>query len=102
VNRRGSVKIEKKSDLITLHLLTKQSLKDVSNNILYIHHLYPFFTISSKRLHPLYRIPLQQRPLNHVLYTQIPILETFFIFLHTYVPYSQIYCIYFSFAKPVI
>jgi hypothetical protein len=32
---------------------------------------YPYFTVSSKRFHHLYIIPLQQRPLNHVLYTQI-------------------------------
>jgi hypothetical protein len=57
----------------------------VSSNVLYIHPLYPSFTVSSKRFHTLYLLPLQQRPLNHVLYTQISILET-----------------YFSFAKPVI
>jgi hypothetical protein len=60
--------------------------KTVSSNVLYIHHLYPSFTISSKRFHPLYLLPLQQRPLNHVLYTQISILEIFFIFIFcTYV-----------------
>jgi hypothetical protein len=60
--------------------------KAVSSNVLYIHPLYPSFTVSSKRFHPLYLLPLQQRPLNHVLYTQISILETFFIFIFcTYV-----------------
>jgi hypothetical protein len=43
--------------------------------------LYPSFTVSSKRFYPLYLLPLPQRPLNHVLYTQISILETFFIFI---------------------
>jgi hypothetical protein len=57
----------------------------VSNNVLYIHPLYLSFTVSSKKIHPLYLISLQQRPLNHVLYTQIPILKTFFNF---------IFCIY--------
>jgi hypothetical protein len=48
--------------------------------------LYPFFTVSSKRFHPLYLLTLQQCSLNHVLYTQIPILETFLIFnFYTYV-----------------
>jgi hypothetical protein len=55
--------------------------KAVSNNILYIHLLYLSFTVSSKRFHPLYLISLQQRPLNHVLYTQILILKTFFNFI---------------------
>jgi hypothetical protein len=66
--------------------------------------LYPSFTVSSKRFYPLYLLPLQQRPLNHVLYTQISILGTFFIFifLHTYLSYFQMYCTYFNFAKPVI
>jgi hypothetical protein len=60
--------------------------KAVSSNVLYIHPLYPSFTVSSKRFHPLYLIPLQQRPLNLVLYTQINIFETFFIFIfYTYV-----------------
>jgi hypothetical protein len=64
---------------------SKQS-EAVSSNVLYIHPLYPYFTVSSKRFQPLYLIPLQQRPLNHVLYTQISILETFFIFVfYTYV-----------------
>jgi hypothetical protein len=58
--------------------------KAVSSNVLYIYPLYPSFTVSSKKFHPLYLLPLQQHPLNHVLYTQIPILETFFIFC-TYV-----------------
>jgi hypothetical protein len=58
----------------------KQYRKSVSSNILYIHPLYPSFTVYSKRFHPLYIIPLQQRPLNHVLYTQIHILETFLNF----------------------
>jgi hypothetical protein len=40
--------------------------------------------VSSKRFYPLYLLSLQQRPLNHVLYTQISILEIFFIFC-TYV-----------------
>jgi hypothetical protein len=58
----------------------------VFSNVLYIHPLYPSFTVSSKRFHPLYLLPLQQRPLNYVLYTQISILETFFIFIFcTYV-----------------
>jgi hypothetical protein len=61
-------------------------IKVVSSNVLYIHPLYLSFTVSSKRLHPLYLIPLQQRPLNHILYTQIPILETFlFLFFWTYI-----------------
>jgi hypothetical protein len=43
-------------------------------------HLYLSFTVSSKRFHHL------QRPLlNHVLYTQIDILETFFIFYFLYI-----------------
>jgi hypothetical protein len=32
--------------------------------------------------HAVYILPLQQRPLNHVLYTQISILEIFFYFLY--------------------
>jgi hypothetical protein len=60
--------------------------KVVSSNVLYIHPLYLSFTVSSKRFHPLYLISLQQRPLNHVLYTQIPILKTFLNFIfYTYV-----------------
>jgi hypothetical protein len=43
--------------------------------------LYPSFIITSKRLNPLYLLSLKQRPLNHVLYTQISILESFFIFI---------------------
>jgi hypothetical protein len=35
--------------------------------------------------HPLYLLALQQRLLNHILYTQIPILEIFFIFLFLYI-----------------
>jgi hypothetical protein len=54
--------------------------KAISSNVLYIHHLYLSFTVSSKTFYPLYLLPLQQRPLNHVLYTQITILKTFFIF----------------------
>jgi hypothetical protein len=78
--------------------------KAVTSNVLYIHPLYLSFTVFSKRLHHLYLLYLQQRPLNHVIYTQISILETFFIlfFVHTYLLYSQMYCTYFSFAKPVI
>jgi hypothetical protein len=78
--------------------------KTVSSNVLYIHPLYLSYIVSSKRFHSLYLISLQQRPLNHVLYTQIPILKTFFnfIFCNTYLPYSQMHCTYFSFAKPVI
>jgi hypothetical protein len=57
------------------------SAKAVSSNDLYIHSLYSFFTVFSKRLHPQYLLPLQQRPLYHVLYTQISILETFFILI---------------------
>jgi hypothetical protein len=55
-------------------------------------------------LHPLYLLALQQRLLNHILYTQIPILEIFlfFIFVYTYLSYSQMYCTYFSFAKPIV
>jgi hypothetical protein len=53
----------------------------VSSNVLYIHPLYPSFTVFFKRFHPLYILSLQQHTLNHVLYTQLPILETlFFIF----------------------
>jgi hypothetical protein len=76
----------------------------VSSNVLYIHPLYLSFTVSSKRFHHLYLLPLQQRSLNYVLYTQIPILETFLFlfFVHTYFSYSQMYCIYFSFANLVI
>jgi hypothetical protein len=55
------------------------------SNVLYIHPLYPSFTVYYKRFHPLYLLPLQQRPLNHVLYTQIRILETFFIFYFLYI-----------------
>jgi hypothetical protein len=62
------------------------STKAVSSNVLYIHPLYMSFTVFSKRFHHLYLISLQQGPLNHVLYTQIPILETFLIlFFCTYV-----------------
>jgi hypothetical protein len=56
-------------------------VKAISSNVLYIHPLYLSFTVSSKRSRPLYLLPLQQHPLNHVLYTQIHILETFFIFI---------------------
>jgi hypothetical protein len=42
--------------------------KTVSSNVLYIHPLYPSFTVYSKRFHLLYLLSLQQRPLNHVLY----------------------------------
>jgi hypothetical protein len=57
-----------------------------SNNVLYIYPLYLSFTASSKILHPLYLISLQQRSLNHVLYTQIPILQIFlFFYFFTYV-----------------
>jgi hypothetical protein len=52
----------------------------VSNNVLYIHPLYLSFTVSFKIFHPLYLLPLQQQSLNHVLYTQIPILEIFLKF----------------------
>jgi hypothetical protein len=48
--------------------------------VLYIRPLYPSFIVLSKRLHHLYLLSLEQRSLNHVLYTQITILETFFIF----------------------
>jgi hypothetical protein len=68
------------------HRLAHHPPKVVSSNVLYIHPLYPSFTVSSKRFHPLYLLYLQQRPLNHVLYTQISILEIFFIFIFcTYV-----------------
>jgi hypothetical protein len=40
----------------------------VSSNVLYIHPLYPSFTVFSKRFHLLYLLSLQQCPLNHVLY----------------------------------
>jgi hypothetical protein len=63
-------------------ILSVNPSKAVSSNVLYTHPLYPSFTVSSKRFHPLYLLTLQQRPLNHVLYTQISILETFFIFLY--------------------
>jgi hypothetical protein len=59
--------------------------KAVSSNVLYIHPLYLSFTVFSKRFHLLYLISLQQRPLNHVLYTQIPILKTFFLILFFYI-----------------
>jgi hypothetical protein len=75
--------------------------KAVSSNVLYIYSLYPYFTVFFKRFHPLYILSLQQHTLNHVLYTQIPILDIFY-FLHMYLSYSQMYCTYFSFAKPVI
>jgi hypothetical protein len=70
--------------------------KVVSSNILYIHPLYPSFTVSSKRFHPLYLLPLQQRPLNHVPYTQIPILETFlnFYFLYIRIYYTLKYIVH--------
>jgi hypothetical protein len=71
--------------------------KAVSSNVLYIHPLYPSFTVFSKRFHPLYLLPLQQYPLNYVLYTQIPILETFFIFIfytYVFVILSNILCIF--------
>jgi hypothetical protein len=47
--------------------------------------LYLSFTVSSKRFHHLYLLALQQRLLNHALYTQIHILETFFIFKFLYI-----------------
>jgi hypothetical protein len=56
-------------------------LDEVISQIKY--HLYFYDkTVSSSVLyiHPLYIIPLQQHSLNHVLYTQIHILETFFKF----------------------
>jgi hypothetical protein len=56
--------------------------KAVSSNVLYIHPLYLSFIVFSKRFHPLYLFPLQQRPLNYVIYTQILILEIFFYFLY--------------------
>jgi hypothetical protein len=62
-------------------IINKLFSKTVSSNVLYIHPLYPSFIVSSKRFYPLYLLHLQQRPLNYVLYTQIPILETFFIFI---------------------
>jgi hypothetical protein len=57
----------------------------VSSNVLYIHPLYLSFTVFSKRFHPLYLISLQQHSLNHVLYTQIPILKIFLNFIFLYV-----------------
>jgi hypothetical protein len=57
----------------------------VSSNVLYIHHIYPYFIVFSKRFYSLYLLPLQQRRLNYVLYTQIPILETFFYFYSLYI-----------------
>jgi hypothetical protein len=57
----------------------------VSSNVLYIHPLYSSFTVFSKIFYPLYLLSLQQRPLNHVLYTQIPILEIFFILFFLYI-----------------
>jgi hypothetical protein len=68
------------------------------------HPLYQSFTVFSKRFYPLYLLLIQQRPLNHVLYMQIFILKIFlfFIFIHTYLSYSQMYCTYFSFTKPVV
>jgi hypothetical protein len=63
-----------------------EAAETVSNNVLYIHPLYLSFTVSSKRFQHLYLISLQQRPLNHVLYTQILILKIFFNFIfYTYV-----------------
>jgi hypothetical protein len=47
--------------------------------------LYLFSISASKIFHPLYLLALQQRPLNHILYTEIPILETFFIFYFLYI-----------------
>jgi hypothetical protein len=41
----------------------------------------------------LYILPLQQRPLNHVLYTQIFILETFFIFIFCTYIFVTLKCI---------
>jgi hypothetical protein len=68
--------------------------KAVSSNVLYIHPLYLSFAVSSKRFHPLYLISLQQRPLNHVLYTQIPILKTFLNFIFLYIRiYHTLKCI---------
>jgi hypothetical protein len=49
--------------------------------IIYIRHLQ----FSSKKIHSLYFLPLQQRSLNHVIYTQIPILKTFFYFYFLYI-----------------
>jgi multidrug efflux pump subunit AcrA (membrane-fusion protein) len=47
---------------------TLTKTKTISSNVLYMHPLYPSFTVSSKRFHLLYLLSLQQRPLNHVLY----------------------------------
>jgi hypothetical protein len=74
--------------------------KTVSSNVLYIHPLYPSFTVFSKRLHLLYLLSLQQRPLY--VNTYIKDIFNFLIFVHTYLSYSQMYCIYFSFIKPVV
>jgi hypothetical protein len=72
-----------------------QSSEAVSSNVLYIYPLYPSFTVSFKKFHSLYLLPLQQRPLNHVLYTQISILETFFIFyIYVFVILSNILYIF--------
>lgn len=53
------------------------------------HPLNSSSIFNSKRLHSLYLLPLQRRPLNYVSYTQIPILDIFFIFLYTYLSYSN-------------
>jgi hypothetical protein len=50
--------------------------KAVSSNVLYIHPLYPSFTVSSKRFHPLYLLSLQQRP----LYSNIYIRDIFYFY----------------------
>jgi hypothetical protein len=42
--------------------------KTISINVLYIHPLYPFFTVFSKKFYLIYLLSIQQRPLNHVLY----------------------------------
>jgi hypothetical protein len=78
--------------------------KDVSSNV----SLYPSFTESPLQSplkdYILYIsfFPTTSSKSRH-LYSNIYIKDIFyFYFLHTYLSYSQIYCIYFSFTKPFI
>jgi hypothetical protein len=57
------------------------------------HPLYPLFTIFSKKFHHLYPFSLQQYSLNHVLYTQIPILKIYFVFIFCTYVFVTLKCI---------
>jgi hypothetical protein len=59
---------EKRLEPCVLTWLSEEHLETLFSNVLYIHPLYPSFTVFSKRFHLLYLLSLQQHPLNHVLY----------------------------------